>query len=182
MSGPRLGALSSNRCTGGGQPVNLEPLLSLLPYLLLNHTVLPFLLNLNSLWRILRVCGRRILNIIVAFENAPNRPKKHAQVLWVRIVARLQHVLGLHHSQYLVYHLCSWLDQFFFFKFRLIAIKTQIVQPGEFGIYHFLSRITAPGTCITISSFFNSIELAMARSMPVLLAAAAKCLFRLRWA
>jgi hypothetical protein len=55
--------------------VNLEPLLSLLPYLLLNHTVLPFLLNLNSLWRILRVCGSRILNIIVAFENA-SRPKK----------------------------------------------------------------------------------------------------------
>ncbi len=56
--------------------VNLEPLLSLLPYLLLNHTVLPFLLTLNSLWRILRVYGRRILNIIVAFENA-SQPKKN---------------------------------------------------------------------------------------------------------
>jgi hypothetical protein len=33
-------------------------------------------LNLNSLWRILRVCSRRILNIIVAFENA-SRPKKN---------------------------------------------------------------------------------------------------------
>ncbi len=55
--------------------VNLEPLLSLLPYLILNHTVLSFLLNLNSLWCILLVCSRRILNIFVVFENA-SRPKK----------------------------------------------------------------------------------------------------------